>query len=102
MTARNRQRIANFRAITRNVRTSTTVELWVCLISSIGLFVASFLNPPPGQIDPSVLKAGSIIFAFAALFELREAVLEGLGVKLTHGDTTIEVRDQDGNQDPAQ
>jgi hypothetical protein len=36
------------------------------------------------------------MFAFASLFELREAIREGLGVKLTHGDTTIEVHDLDG------
>ena len=58
--------------------------------------MASFLVPPTGQIDPSVLKAGSLIFAFAALFEVREAIAEGLGVKLSHGQTAIEVRDLDG------
>ena len=36
------------------------------------------------------------MFAFATLFEVREAIREGLGVKLTHGDTTVEVRDLDG------
>lgn len=55
--------------------------------------------PPTGQIDPSVLKAAGYCFAFAGLYEFREAVLEGLGIKLTHGDTTIEVKDQDGNND---
>lgn len=37
------------------------------------------------------------MFAFASLFELREAIREGLGVKLTHGDTVIEVHDLDGD-----
>lgn len=39
------------------------------------------------------------MFAFASLFELREAIREGLGVKLTHGDTVIEVHDLDGKDD---
>ncbi len=95
-------KLARLRAMARNVRTSTTVLLWVFSLTAIGLFVASFLVPPMGEIDPSVLKAGGIIFAFAALAEAREAIIEGLGVKVTHGSTTIEVKDQDGkgDQDP--
>ena len=69
--------------------------MWVCLLAAIGLYVASFLVPPMGEIHPSVLKAGSWIFAFAGLAELREAVQEGLGFKLTHGDTTVVVQDLD-------
>ena len=94
-----KRRLARFRAMTRNVKTSTTVGLWVCMVAAIGLFVASFLVPPTGQIDPSVLKAGSLIFAFATLFEAREAIAEGLGVKLTHGQTTVVVKDLDGKNE---
>lgn len=90
------------RAMTKNVRTSTTILLWVFSIFAIGLFAASFVVPPTGVIDGSVLKAAGILFGFAALVEAREAILEGLGVKLTHGDTTIEIKDQDGNEDPDQ
>ena len=100
--------IVRFRELTRNVKTSTTIGLGVCVGSSVGLFITSFIVPPTGAIDPSVLKAVAYLFAFAALFELREAVIEGLGVKLTHGNTTIEVHDMDGKpsekpepQDPA-
>lgn len=85
--------------MTRNVRTSTTVALWVCLIASIALLVASFIVPPMGEISPTVLKGGSLIFAFAALMEVREAITEGLGVKLTHGGTTVEVKDLDNKQE---
>ena len=90
-----KRRLARFRAITRNVSASTTVGLWVCSLSTIGLLVASFLVPPRGVIDPSVLKAGSLIFAFAGLFELREAIREGLGFRITHGQTSVEVKDLD-------
>lgn len=86
----------------RRVRTSTSVALWVCTLTSIGLFIGSFLVPPFGAIDPSILKAGAELFAFAGLFVAREAIMEGLGVKVTHGDTTLEVHDLDGHQaDPA-
>lgn len=95
------QRLERFRAATRNIKTSTTVLLWVFSLSALGLFVASFIVPPTGVIDPSVLKAVAWIFAFAALAEAREAIMEGLGVKLTHGSTTIEVHDLDGKEGPA-
>ena len=98
MTAQ-RRTLARLRAMSRNVRTSTTVGIWVCTLSAIGLLVASFIVPPMGEISPSVLKAGSLIFAFAALIEVREAITEGLGVKVSHGQTTVEVRDTDGKTD---
>lgn len=99
MTARDRT-IARFRAATKNIKTSTTIALWVCLIMSAGLLVASWIVPPTGEIHPSVLKGASLIFAFAGLFAAREAVMEGLGIKLTHGSTTIEVHDLDGHPQP--
>lgn len=83
------------KAFARNIRRSTTVALWVCMVAAIGLYVASFCVPPMGVIDGSVLKAGSWLFAFAGLFEAREAIREGLGFKLTHGETSVEVRDAD-------
>lgn len=82
--------------MTRNVRTSTTIALWVCVVCALGLFIASFCVPPTGEIHPSVLKAGGIIFAIMALVIAREAIMEGMGVKLTYGNTTVEVKDVDG------
>jgi hypothetical protein len=63
---------------------------------TIAMFTISFFIPPKGAIDATIFKAAGFMFAFASLFELREAVREGLGVKLTHGSTTIEVHDLDG------
>lgn len=92
--------LARFRAAARNVRTSTTVALWVCLVATIALFVTAFLMPPQGEISPSVLKAGGFIFAYATLMVAREAIMEGFGIKLTHGDTTVIVHDLDGGGSP--
>lgn len=92
------QRIAKFRKETQNVTKTTTILLWVFSLSTIALFVASFLVPPKGVIDPTVLRAATVIFGFATLLEVREAIREGLGVKLTHGDTVIEVHDLDGDK----
>lgn len=90
------QRIAKFREVTRRVTWQTTALLWIFSLSAVGLFAASFIVPPTGVIDGSVLKAVALLFAFGALAEAREAIREGLGVKLTHGSTTIEVHDLDG------
>lgn len=94
-------RLSKLRAMTRNVRTSTSILLWVFSVFAIALFTASFIVPPTGIIDPSVLKASGILFGFAALAEAREAILEGLGVKVTHGDTTIVIHDLDGKEGDA-
>lgn len=94
-----REAVREFKEMTRRVSTSTTVALWVCLGTTIALFIISALMPPKGAVDPSILKCAGNLFAFATLVVFREAIREGLGVKLTHGDTTIEVGDQDG--DPA-
>ena len=88
--------------MTHRVSRSTTIALWVCLGTTIALFVTSFVIPPHGVIDPSVFKAAGFLTGFATLFEAREAIREGLGVKLTHGDTTLQVGDMDGkDEDPA-
>lgn len=90
------QRIARFREETKNITKTTTILLWLFGLTTIALFVASFIVPPTGEISPTVLKAAAFLFGFATLAEAREAIREGLGVKLTHGHTTIEVHDLDG------
>ena len=92
-----KRKLARFRAMTRNVRAGTSIALWVCMTATIGLLVASFIVPPTGEISPSALKGGSLLFAFAALMEAREAILEGFGFKLTHGNTTVVIKDTDGS-----
>lgn len=89
------QSIREIRAITKRVSTSTTIALWVCLGATIALFVASFLTPPKWVIDATIFKAAGFMFAFATLFEVREAIREGLGIKLTHGETMVEIHDID-------
>lgn len=59
----------------------------------------SALMPPKGVVDPSMFKVAGYLFGFATLFVLREAIREGLGVKLKHGDTTIEFKDLDGKDE---
>ena len=92
----------DIRQMVKNV-SKTTSTLLVCLtFVTVGLLVASFLVPPTGVIDPSVLKAAGEIFAFGTLWVVREAIKEGLSVKAVHGNTTIEVgRDEQEQKEPA-
>lgn len=92
------QAMRDFRVITKRVSTSTTIALWVCLTTTIGLFIMSALMPPKGAIDPSIFKAAGYILSFATLIVIREAIREGLGVKLTSGNVTVEVKDLDGKE----
>jgi len=93
------QKMREFRVITKRVSTSTTIALWVCLLTTIALFITSALMPPKGVIDPSMFKAAGYLSGFATLFVIREAIREGLGVKLTHGETTVQVGDMDGKDE---
>lgn len=62
---------------------------------AVGLIVASFFIPPTGVIDGSVLAAVGELFAFAALFMAWEALDRGIDTKVTHGNTTIELNNDD-------
>ena len=75
---------------------SCKVIFFVCLIISIGLMVAGFCVPPTGVIDGSVLKAVGILFLFAALAVGSHAIELGYDLKVSKGDTSVEIHnDQD-------
>lgn len=63
----------------------------VCLLTSIGLVVGGFLVPPLGVIDGSVLKAVGELLVFPTIAYGFRAVEMGIDVKISKGDTTIEV-----------
>lgn len=67
----------------------------VLTIVSVGLIIGSFFVPPQGVIDGSVLAAVGELFAFAALFMAWEAIDRGVDAKVTHGNTTIELNNDD-------
>lgn len=68
----------------------------VLAVISVALIVGSFFVPPQGVIDGSVLLAVGEIFAFATLFMAWESVDRGIDAKVTHGNTTIELNNPDG------
>lgn len=67
----------------------------VCLVVSIILIVASFFIPPLAVVDGSVLAAVGEIFGFAALGEVAAAIERGHGASITHGNTTIEIKKEE-------
>lgn len=75
-------------------------NIWFVVLSgsAVALLVASFIVPPTGVIDPSVLKAVGEIFAFAALWVLLVAVEKRVAASITHKDTTISVNPNDNNE----
>lgn len=64
-----------------------STDKWLRALASALIVTSAFL----------ILAGAGVLFAFATLFEAREAIREGLGVKLTHGDTTVEIHDLDGS-----
>lgn len=88
----------SIRQFTSNISRNTTIALWFFALATIGLGIYSAVCPPEGAIDDSILKFGAIMCGFATLAVAREAIREGLGVKYSHGETTIEISDRD-NED---
>ena len=78
---------------------SNKIAFWVCLAISVTLLTVSFLLPPKGQIDPSVLRGVGEIFAFAVLYVVIEALQRGTDVTLHKGDIDISLNNPDKNED---
>ena len=68
-------------------------DIWFHIFASISLIliVASFILPPTGMIDPSVIGAVGEIAGFGALWELHVAIRRGFDAKIQHHDTSIEI-----------
>lgn len=74
----------------------------VCLITSVGLIIASFFIPPLAVVDGSVLAAVGELFGFAALGEVAAAVERGHTASISHGNTTIEIKKEEEDEDRPQ
>ena len=69
---------------------SYNTTIYILAFISVALIIASFIVPPMGVIDPSVLAAVGEIFGFAALVTGVKAIDKGLDAKVSHKNTTIE------------
>ena len=70
----------------------------VLSLSAIVLIVAGLLMPPMGVIDGSVLTAVGELFAFAALDTVWHAIDKGIDAKITHGQTTLNLTNDDDKE----
>lgn len=68
---------------------------WFYVLASIAiiLLIASFIVPPTGVIDGSVLAAVGEIFAFASLGSVLKAMDKGIDAKVKNGNTELIVGD---------
>ena len=68
---------------------------FICLFISVGLLVASFLLPPMGLIEPSVLAGVGELFAFASLAQIVAAIERGKTAKISKGNVSLSVGNKD-------
>ena len=83
----------------KNFTKSNKIAFWVCLAISVTLLTVSFLLPPTGKIDPSVLRGVGEIFAFAVLYTVIEALQRGTDVTLHKGDIDISLQNPDSKDE---
>lgn len=80
-----------------NVCTRLKIIAAILAAVAVVLIVVSFFVPPLGIIDGSVLAAIGELFAFASLFMIWESIDRGMDAKITHGETKIELSNDDKN-----
>lgn len=86
------QKISNW------IKSMQFAKLMCALLTAcaIGLFVWGFFVPPLGIIDGSVLKAGGVLLAFAALWVIAHVVIElDKTARIKHGQTEIELKEEE-------
>lgn len=67
------------------------LPFWVFGIIAIILLAVSFLLPPTGSIDPTVLEGVAELFAFASLGAVYKAINKGTVATVQHGQTTVTI-----------
>lgn len=66
---------------------------------SVALLALSFILPPTGTIDPSVLSAVGELFAFASLGVVITAIGKGRRATVRHNDTELTIEEQQKTED---
>lgn len=74
---------------------------WVFSLAALGLIIAGFLFPPPGQIDNSVLVGAGELNGTIALGCVLRAIDKGVDVTAQHNNTSITItnKDEEGEGD---
>lgn len=68
---------------------------YVCLAAAVIIGTVSFILPPTGVIDPSVLKFIALLLGFAALGVAGQNLANGKDVVFSHGETEVTIKDDD-------
>lgn len=72
---------------------------WVFSIAALGLIIAGFLFPPPGQVDNSVLVAAGEINGTIALGCILKAIDKGVDAKFQHNNTSVTITNKDEEEE---
>ena len=94
-----KQRGVKMRDIFKNAVTGNK-PFWVLTITAIMLLVASWIVPPTGVIDPSVLAAVGELSGLGALWCVVKAMDKGVATRVQHKDVTIDIH-KDGSNNRA-
>ena len=86
--------------IKKSVKDCILHNLYFKLFSffAIALIIASFLVPPMGLIEPSVLAAVGELFGFASLGTVIKAIDKGTTATVTHNNTSVTVGREDDEE----
>lgn len=79
----------------KKIITNTNHWFTIFSLTAIILLVASFILPPTGVVDPSVIASVGELFAFAALATVIKAIDKGVDATLSKGDMQIEIKNDD-------
>lgn len=60
------------------------------LLVAVGLLITSFIIPPRGQIDPTVLQAVAILLGYYLAFDFPHVLMSLKTFKLSKGDVSVE------------
>lgn len=77
--------------------TSKTVAFILAGLA-VALLITGFFMPPVGVIDKSVIQGTGEIVGIIAIFFAWHAVDKGFDAKITHGNTTVELTNDEDNE----
>lgn len=75
--------------------TSYRYIFWTCLISAIVMLGVSFMLPPTGEINPTVLQGAAILMGFSVIGILPECLRLSKDVTVRKGDLEVSLSEGD-------
>lgn len=79
---------------TENITKQTSIAMWLSWGVMVMLLIWCFMIPPRGENAEEILKACVLVYTVIPSAIVREALKEGKGAKIQHGDTHIEIEKQ--------